>query len=146
MNPKFRNNVAYLKLIYLYLSYFIVGLTEEGFQYQKALYLSELGYYHAAIRALKKAEKDLNTSYVHGLIGWCYIQLECFEKALSYYRKAYEQSENPEIILGLAVSELHAGDLSNSKEFYQRVLPFRHEKEFNYTLNLLEAEYAKIPS
>lgn len=135
--------VVYIKLLLLYVCYWIVGLEEDGFQYRKALYLSEVGCYHAAIHALKKAEKHLKTGYVYGLLGWCYIQLESFDRSLEYYNLAYKTDDSIPVVLGLAVSECHAGSISKSKEYFQRLLPYRDEPFMEDCILKLESEYAK---
>jgi tetratricopeptide (TPR) repeat protein len=135
--------IVYLKILYLYITYWLLGLTEESFQYKKAWYLTELGRYHSAIYALKKAEKDLKTSYVYGLLGWCYIQIEAFDKALPYYRKAYEINESTELLLGLAVSECHAGSIEKSMEYYQQLIPLSNEPVMQQSLNKLAQEYER---
>jgi len=117
-------------------------MTEEGFQLQKGNILCELGLYHSAIYALKKANVDLDTYYVNGSIGWCYIQLEVFDKALDYYRKAQQHDESPEILLGLAVSELHAGCIEASKAYYERLKPFKELDGMAVSLSQLEVEYS----
>lgn len=107
----------YLKLFYLYLTYWFVGLDEEGFHWQKGDLLADLGHFHQAIYAFNKAKKDLKTYYVLGSLGCCYLQIEDYERALAAYREAYQQAATPEIIWGLAVSELEAGNLEESKTF-----------------------------
>ena len=143
MTTKARIAFAYLKIFYLYLTYWLVGLTEEGFQYKKAWYLTEIGNYHAAIYALKKSVNNLKAGYVYGLLGWCYIQLEDFENALEYYSKAYAKDQSPTILLGLAVSECHAGSLEKSKSFYQQLLPYSDNPYLKQSLDKLNSEYAR---
>lgn|GEM_PF-5682627 len=117
--------VVYLKLFYLYLTYFFVGIEEEGFYYQKAVYLTELGFYFSAIKALRQAEKNIKTAYVWGLLGWCYANVEVFDKSLYYYKLAYKTDQSESILLGLAVSECHAGSTVKSMEYLERLKPFR---------------------
>lgn len=137
---------TYLKLIYLYLCYWVVGLTEEGFQYKKAWLLCDLGHYHAAIFALKKAEIEWKASYIFGLLGWCYIQIESFENALIYYNKAYTKDKSPTVVLGLAISEFYAGSTKKSEEFYQQLLPFCDDPYIKESMDMLKLEYEKASS
>lgn len=119
--------VAYFKLFYLYLTYLLIGIEEEGYYYQKAVYLTELGSYFAAIKALKKAERDLKTSYVWGLLGWCYANVEAFEKSLYYYNLAYKTDKTESVLLGLAVAECHVGSAEKSRKYLEQLKPFRND-------------------
>ena len=42
--------------------------------------------------SLKDEEKDL--AFIYGQLGWCYHQLENYEKALEYQLKAKEEGRN----------------------------------------------------
>ncbi len=117
--------VAYIKLVYLYLLYYLIGMEEEGFYYRKALYLTEIEEYFSAIKSLKEAEKDLKTSYVWGLLGWCYANVEQFEKSLHYYQLAYKTDKSESIVCGLAMSEAHAGNVGKANLYLELLKPFR---------------------
>ncbi|WP_185906587.1 hypothetical protein [Teredinibacter haidensis] len=140
MSYKEINLVAYFKIFYLHLTYYFVGLEEEGFYYQKAMYLTELGHYFPAITALKKAEKNLKTSYVWGLLGWCYANVEVFEKSLYYYKLAYKTDKSESVLLGLAVSECHAGSPEKSRAYLEQLKPFRNDPIMNEYAQRVENE------
>ena len=132
----------YLKLFYLYLTYWFVGLDEEGFHWKKGDLLAELGYFHQAIYSLNKAKNDLKTYYVLGSLGCCYLQIEDYERALLAYREAYQQAATPEVIWGLAVSELETGNLQESKRLYTDLKPFRDSPGMERCISYLEEGYA----
>ena len=123
--------VTYFKIFYLYLCNLLVGLDEGGYQYKKAVYLTELGFYFAAIKALKRAEKELKTSYVWGLLGWCYANVEAFEESLHFYRLASKTDSSEPVLLGLAVAESHAGSIENAKNYIEQLKPFREDPVLN---------------
>ena len=132
--------VVYFKIFYLYLAYIFVGLEEEHFHYKKALYLTELGFYFSAIKALRMAEREIKTSYVWGLLGWCYANVEDFEKSLHYYNLAYKTDRSESVLLGLAVSECHAGSTEKSMMYLEQLKPFRIDPILDEYAKRVESE------
>jgi tetratricopeptide (TPR) repeat protein len=136
--------IIHFKLMFLYVTYWLVGSDEEGFQWQKGNLLADLGYFHEAIYALKKAKKDLNTSYMYGSLGWCYLQIEDYERALVNYQVAHTRRQSPEIIWGLAIAELRLGNYQKAtlwKADLQRHRELPHMKEW---VDQFEEEFTQI--
>jgi tetratricopeptide (TPR) repeat protein len=104
-----------LKMIYLYLLYFLVGLSQEDFYVSKANYFADLGYYNSAIKYYKKALSIIKMPTIYSMIGWCYLQQDIFEQASEYYSKAYEKLKTPLIVIGYAISEFELGNYNMSE-------------------------------
>ena len=108
-----------IKLIYLYLLYWIVGLTEEEFHLPKANYCADIGWYHEAIKAYNKALNESNNPLIHAALGWCYAEVRMNEKAVEHYRIAYLKKSTPEIAIGLAYVEYSIGNIAEFQNVYQ---------------------------
>lgn len=104
-----------LKLVYLYLQYWIVGLDEEGFQITKGNYLLDLGLYPAAAKAYKRALQDSRSPYVHASLGYCYLNMGMPDRAVQSLRTAYAKTPRADFGLSLAHSLLEAGETKESE-------------------------------
>jgi len=130
-----------IKLVYLYVLYFFVGLDEDYFYNEKGNRLAEIGANRAAIKALERANKDLQYPKIFGAIGWSYLQLEQYENALENYRKAYENDESLEILCGVAVAEMKAGSQDESKRIYEILKFHRNRPGLEIVISNLEKGY-----
>ncbi len=130
-----------LKLIWLYLRYWTIGLTEDYYHISKANYYYELGHYEIAIRGYKRALKDSHNLRlrIHEMIDYCYSQLGRGSEGTDYYRKSFEESNDPLIGLGLAKAEFRRGNLDESQDLINdlRKTSFRFDSS---KLDNLEAE------
>lgn len=107
---------SFFKLIYLYLSYWLVGLEEEEFYIPKANYCSDIGWYNTAIENYKKALNESKDPAIHSALGWCYAETGNTEKSVEHYRMAFRRKGSPEIALGLAYAEYNVGNISEFKK------------------------------
>ena len=99
-----------LKLVYLYLQYWLVGLDETGFQVTKGNHLLDLGLYPAAAKAYQRALKETQSAYVHASLGFCYLNIGLFDKAVSSLRSAYSKNPRADVGVTLAQALLEAGE------------------------------------
>jgi tetratricopeptide (TPR) repeat protein len=107
-----------LKLFYLYLQYFLVGLDEEGFQVTKGNYLVELGLYPAAAKAYQRALKETQSPYVHASLGFCYLSIGLSDRAVQSLRAAYLKKPQPDFGVLLAQALLEAGEPEESAQLH----------------------------
>ena len=99
-----------LKLVYLYLGYFLVGFPEEYFHIKKGNYFVNLRWYHRAIHNYKKALEDSDNPHIHSILGYCYSRIRTPLDSVQHYRKPHEKIRDPKIDLGLAMSEFDRGN------------------------------------
>ena len=134
-----------LKFIYLYSSYWLVGIPEESFYTAKGNYLVELNAYSSAIRSYEEALKESNDRRIHAMVGYCYSQLGGHKNAVEYYRKAFKKIPDQNIDIGLAISEFEAGNIDESETIIDEL---RRSQETNSqtkeTLDNLEARIALV--
>lgn len=107
-----------LKLVYLYLQYWVVGLDEEAFQITKGNYLLALGMFPAAARAYKRALQDSRSPYVHASLGCCYLNMGMPDKAVQSLRTAYTTTPRADFGVSLAHALLEAGEDDESARLY----------------------------
>jgi tetratricopeptide (TPR) repeat protein len=110
-----------LKLGYLYLCYWLVGLEEEEFYIPKANYCADIGWYNVAIRTYEKALNESSDPMIHAALGWCYSEIRNDEKALEHYRIAYSKKASPEFGVGLAFAEYTVGNLNEFQKIYSGI-------------------------
>ncbi len=113
-----RSAFIVLKLLYLYLQYFVIGLTEDGFQIQKGHYLCELGQYAAAAKAYELALRDTHSAWVVGALGYCYLCMQITDRAVEYLRQAYTRRSDPELGVTLLQALWQNGDTSEAESLY----------------------------
>lgn len=119
--------ITVFKFIYLYISYWLVGLAEEDFFISKANYFADLGKYHSAIKYYKKAIKEDELYSIYGAIGWCYAALEQYQLSLENYRKAFERIKRHEVTVILAHLEMEYGDSEKCKMVFESIKEERKE-------------------
>ncbi|WP_297765939.1 hypothetical protein [uncultured Muriicola sp.] len=110
-----------IKLVYLYILYWVVGLDEEDFFIPKANYCAEIGWFKAAIESYTKALHETDDPRIRAAIGWCYAELGVNEKSVENYRIAYEKNNSPEIAIGLAFAEYSVGNLTEFRNIYKKL-------------------------
>ena len=116
-----------LKFIYLYLAYWLVGLTEEDLYITKGNYFADLGKFHSAIFAYKKALKESEIPSIYAAIGWCHLSMDEDTKALEYYRKAYEKINRYDVSVTLAFLEMENGNFEECRKVFINIKEKRDE-------------------
>lgn len=107
-----------LKLVYLYLQYWFLGLDEEGYQVTKGNYLLDLGLYPAAAKAYRRALKETESPFVHASLGFCYLNIGLFDKAVQSLKIAYSKKPRTDFGVSLAQALLEAGEHDESARLY----------------------------
>ena len=134
-----------LKLIYLYVAYWLVGIPEDIFYIEKGSYLIDLNAYDLAIKSYEKALKDCDDRRIHAMIGYCHSQTGSHKEAVESYRKAYRKIHDQSIDIGLAISEYDAGNIDESEAIIREL---RGSAKLNTTtretLNNLEERIALV--
>ena len=139
-----RNHEAsldYSEFFWLYVRYWTIALPHEYFYIYKANYFYELGHYERAIRSYKRALKDSHNYRlrIHEMIDYCYSLLGRGSEGIDYYRKSFEETNDPLIGLGLAKAEFQRGNLEKSQDLINGLRNTNHR--FNASkLDNLEAE------
>ena len=110
---------AIIKLFYIHIAYFLVGLDQETFYVARANYFTDLGWFRYAIGNYKKALKESTDPLVKAALGYCYLMVGDYEKSVKYYREAYQKSKDPVISFGLAYAELNKGNIEEVKKVLQ---------------------------
>lgn len=116
-----------IKFIYLYLAYWLVGLTEEDFYITKGNYFADLGKYYSAIKSYKKALKEEEMPSLYASIAWCYATVEENSKALEYYRKAHMRIKRHYVTVPLSTLEMECGNIDQCKEVFKSTKEQRDE-------------------
>jgi len=133
MNP-LRQCWTIAKSIYLYLAYWLLGLTQEYSYIKKAYYFVDLHWYHRAIHNLKKVLRDSDDPHIHSLLGYCYSRIGTPFDSVEHYSKAHDKIRNPKTDLGLAISEFESGNIEKSEEIIEEV------RRSNYSLDSHDVE------
>jgi tetratricopeptide (TPR) repeat protein len=110
-----------LKLFYLYLAYFTVGLDEEFYYIAKGNHLYDGGFFAAAAKAYKKALKETQSPYVYSSLGYCYLNVGIFDKAVENLEIAYSKRSTPEFAVGLIRAKYENGDYEESRKLLQHI-------------------------
>ena len=110
-----------LKIIYLYVLYWCVGLEEEEFYIKKADYYIDLNKYHRAIRSYERALKYSNHPYIHSKLSYCYTQTGKYKNTAEYFRKVFNDIDNPKTALRLAREELESGNIDRSTDLIKKL-------------------------
>ena len=100
---------GYLKLLYLYMAYWLVGIDEEGYYIRKGNYLVDLEHYAAAAKSYSNALRETKSPYVYAALGHCYIELGLFDKAATQLQEAYSRRPRTDFGIGLARSLFESG-------------------------------------
>lgn len=137
---------SFVKLIYLYIAYWAVGLEEEEFYIPKANYCADIGWYNAAIKTYKKALNESNNPLIHSALGWCYAEVGDNEKSVEHYRIAYDKKNYPEIGIGLAYAEYNVGNIKEFQNIYLKLNNSRAvlSPESQEELNKLQAIWENV--
>ena len=109
------------KLLYLYLLYWFVGLTQEDFYITKGGYFADLGNYYSAIKCYEKSIKDTENYFVYSLIGWCYFTVEDDDNAIKYYRKAYKKIKSHYVTIILSFLEMEMGNIDECEDVFKHI-------------------------
>ena len=112
------------------------GITKSAnlANYYSGISYLHLGEYENAIEYLKQFESDdeMVSPIAYGAIGDAYLELGNKDEALSFYKKAVNDSENefttPIYLMKVAFVHKENGDFSKALEAYKRI-----EKEFPNT-------------
>ena len=130
-----------LKLIWLYLQYWTIGLTEDYYHISKANYFYELGQYRRAIRSYNRALEDSHNLRlrIHDMIDYCYSRMGRSNDGLDYYRASFKKTNDPLIGLGLAKAEFNRGNLEQSQDLINSLRNTSHRFDSS-KLDDLEAE------
>jgi tetratricopeptide (TPR) repeat protein len=124
-----------VKLIYLYIGYWLVGLPQEYFYIKKGNYFADLKWYHRAIRNYKKALQDSDDPHICSMLGYCYSRIGTPADSVEHYSKAHDKIRDPKIDLGLAISEFESGNIDKSEEIMREV------RRSNYRLESRDVEH-----
>ena len=116
-----------IKFIYLYIVYWLAGLSEEDFYITKGNYFADLEKYYSAINCYEKALHESEMYSLYASIGWCYTAIDNNTEALKYYRKAYEKIKRHYVTVTLASLEMESGNIEKCKEVFKNVKEERDE-------------------
>jgi len=136
-----------LKIIYLYLCFWFGALMgDENFYMMKANYLVELNWFDRAIINYKKALRDSKNHHIYSMLGYCYSRMGDHNEAADNYRKAYKRIPDPNINLGLAISEYEIGNIDKSEEIIQDLQDSNYhlESSAQHTIMWLEEKIAVV--
>ena len=127
--------LIHTKMIYLYLLYWLVGITQEDFYISKANYLIDLGLFDSAIKYYEKALSESKDPLIYACLGFCYLQKGKYNLAVENYRIAYKKNKLPNTKIGLAIAELNNSNKEESIILYQDL-----EKDY-HKFNERDKEY-----
>jgi tetratricopeptide (TPR) repeat protein len=118
-----------LKLLYLYLAYWVVGLDEEMFYISKGNHLFEMEFYSAAAKAYKKALKETDSPYIYSSLGYCYLNSGMPDKALEYLKIAYSRRSTPDFAVGLVYAHHENGNVEESLNLFKNLLKMKIDND-----------------
>ncbi|HYV20997.1 MAG TPA: hypothetical protein VFC25_18435 [Verrucomicrobiae bacterium] len=102
---------AAIKLLVLYLEYWIVGLGEEWFHVSKGNLLFDLERYSAAAGAYSRALQESKSPLLQARLGWCYMRMNMPNSAVDLLTTVRSHSGRPEVGMTLLHALIQAGKL-----------------------------------
>jgi tetratricopeptide (TPR) repeat protein len=112
-------------------------LDEEGFQISKGSYLIEMKVYTAAAKAYQRALKETDSVYVHSALGYCYLCMGIYDRAINILNTAYKRKPNLDVAIWLAYAHHHSGNKQECEAFY-RVLKESNEPKSEEVLEEIQ--------
>jgi tetratricopeptide (TPR) repeat protein len=94
--------MAWLRLVYHQIVYWIVGTTPEAHHANLANSLYELNRYRSCIQQCQKFLSYEDSDHIKAMMAYCYAALGDWEKAAGTYRSIEKIWSVPSFALGLA--------------------------------------------
>ena len=112
---------GYLKLAYIELQYWLVGLSPEGYYSQKAAVCVGIHEYPRAIRFLKLSLESTNSAAVRAWLAYCHACQGDWANAAAEYERAGAMRPNRHTWLAQAEAELRLGNSQKGLELIAAV-------------------------
>lgn len=109
------------KIFFLYFGYWLVGMAPEEFYIKKANYFMDLQWFDRAAPNYKKALRENKSARVHLALGLCLMKMGQFEESVQHFRLAHKKINQPDVVLGLAITEYETGNFDRSRELVQQL-------------------------
>ena len=119
--------LAFVRLTYTTLCYWMVALTPEEYHWTKGSTWSRLRAYRLGAYHFRKLPKYSESTPARVWLGWCYGNLGMSEAAAQHLRLAYSQKPHPETALFLAQEELRLGNRDKARDLLAMIDARRHQ-------------------
>jgi tetratricopeptide (TPR) repeat protein len=136
-NSRASRALAWFRLTYTELQYWLVGLTPEGYHWAQAAAWEDLGNFHRAAKHLSGYLQCSENAQARALLAYCYTRIGSWSLAAAEYTTVLASWPHPSIMLGLAEAKLQLGDLAKARELAEIVERDRPNME-PYVLQALE--------
>ena len=113
--------MAWLRLFYHQIVYWLVGTTPEAHHANLANVWYELGRHRNCIEHCEKYLSYEESDYVKAMLGYSQGVLSNWEKAAAAYRSISALWSEPSFALGLAEAELRCGNVDKAREIVATV-------------------------
>ena len=107
--------MAWLKLIYYHVIYWIVGTTPEAHHANLANTWYELDRYQNCIKHCKQYLSYEDSDHVKAVMAYCHGALGNWDEAAAVYRSTSKLWSEPMFALGLAEAELRRGNADEAR-------------------------------
>ena len=113
--------MTWLRLIYHYIVYWIVGTTPEAHHWKLAQCWYRLNRYHRCIRHCKAFLDYQESTYVKVMLSDALIAVGDFQQAAATLRSIEDLWSNPELALALADAEMQSGNADEARKIVATV-------------------------
>jgi tetratricopeptide (TPR) repeat protein len=107
---------AVLRLIYIEIQYWLVGLTPETYYWAKARAWEDFGDFRRATNSLSAYLKNSDDPQVRALLAYCYARRGDWARTADEYTRVLRKWNHPSIRLGLAEAERALGETEKARE------------------------------
>ena len=109
-----RQLLAYSRLVYTELQYWLVGLSPEGYHSAQARAWEDLGNFNRAAKHLAAYLENSEKPQMRALLAYCFARTERWADAAREYAAVIAKWPHPSVALGLAEAKLHLGEVAEA--------------------------------
>ncbi len=113
--------MAWLRLVYYQIVYWLVGTTPEAHHSSMALAWYQVNSYRNCIKHCQRFLQHQELDQLKAVMAHCYGALGEWENAASAYRSIVELWSEPSYALGLAKAELRCGNFQEARKIIATV-------------------------
>lgn len=132
--------IAFLKVVYTEIQYWLVGMTPEGYHLKQGRNYEQLVAYSRAAHHYRRFLEWRDHGEIRARLGICYAMLDMNAESVTQYRKALEQWDHPAIMIGLAQVEFRTGNAEAARQLLQRVQASESAQDLQPLIAELEKE------
>ena len=128
--------MAWLRLVYHHIVYWIVGTSPETHHANLANSWLELNRYRNCIEHCERFLSYEDSDHVKAMMGYCHGALGDWEQAAGTYRSISKIWSVPSFALGLAEAELRCGNVEEARKIVATIEVSDPNRKYDVALSL----------